>query len=340
MKVLFMGGTGNISSACVELALTKGYEVTLFNRGNREPSFSQPVQIIQGDRNNLPDLQRAAAGHFDVVADFVGYTPDQVAKDVEAFQGQVGQYIYISSASAYQKPLNHYVVTESTPLCNPFWQYSRNKIACEDLLTQAYREDDFPMTIVRPSYTYGETWVPCGLGGQGYTVPARMRRGAPVISHGDGQSMWVMTSNLDFAVGFVGLFGNALARGEDFHITSDEVLTWDQIYQTIARAAGCEVELVHISSDFIGTVYPDWLDGLRGDKACSVAFDNSKIKRVVPDFAAKVKVSFAQGMARSMAWYDADPTRQVIDKKTDVMLDRLIAAWRKAAADAALAVAD
>lgn len=323
MKVLFMGGTGNISSACVELALARGYDVTVFNRGNRPPSFSKPVRSLVGDRNDFARLgQVAEADRYDVVADFCGYTPDQVEKDVAAFAGRVGQYLYISSASAYQKPPNHYVITESTPLVNPYWQYSRNKIACEDRLMQAHRDRGFPITIVRPSYTYGPTWVPSALGGQDYTVVNRMRQGKPVVSHGDGTSLWVMTCNSDFALGFVGLFGNARAIGEAFHITSDEVLTWDQIYATIARAAGCEPALVHLASETIAALYPAEGAGLLGDKAQNAVFDNAKIKRVVPEFRATV--SFAQGMARSIAWLDADPTHRRINADADRMLDHLV----------------
>jgi len=331
MQVLFIGGTGNISTACVELALRKGYDITLLNRGTRQVSFSRPVSVITGDRNDLALLKSVAQEQlFDVVANFVGFTPDQVQKDIEAFHGRVGQYIYISSASAYQKPPNYYVITESTPLYNPFWQYSRDKIACEDVLVRAYRDHGFPMTIVRPSYTYGPTWIPSGLGGHGYTVVHRMRTGKPIVSHGDGQSLWVMTHNSDFAVGFVGLFGKIEALGEAFHITSDEVLTWDAIYRTIARAAGCpSIELIHIPSDFIATFYPDAGASLLGDKAHSVVFDNSKIKRVVPEY--QPHVSFAEGIARSIAWHDADPgSRHVVDPKVDRMLDDLIARFRRA----------
>jgi len=322
MKVLFLGGTGNISTACVRLALDRGYDVTLFNCGQRPLPFAGRVRSIRGDRYDSVALAELAHEHYDVVADFIGFTPDEVALDVNAFGGQVGQYVYISSASAYQKPLNHYVITESTPLCNPYWEYSRNKIACEDLLTSAYRQATLPVTIVRPSYTYGETWVPCAVGGQGYTVVNRMRSNLPVISHGDGTSLWVMTHNSDFAVGFVGLFGNPAALGEAFHITSDQVLTWDQIYRTIGTAAGCSPELCHVSSDLIARAYPELGPGLWGDKAHSVVFDNSKIKRVVPEFCARV--TFAEGMARSIAWYDADPARQVVDKGTNDMMNRLV----------------
>ena len=323
MKVLFIGGTGNISTACVELALARGYEVSILTRGTRPIRFGERVTSIVGDRNDADLLKRVAADeHYDVVANFLGYTPDQVHKDIDAFAGQVGQYVFISSASAYQKPSNHYVITESTPLCNPYWEYSRNKIACEDSLVLAYREKGFPVTIVRPSYTFGPTWIPSGVGGHGYTIVDRMRKGLPIVSHGDGQSLWVMTFNSDFALGFVGLFGVQEAIGEAFHITSDQVLTWDQIYRTIAPAAGCEAEIVHISSDTIASLYPQLAGGLLGDKAHSVVFDNSKIKRVVPEF--KATVSFAQGITRSLAWHDADPARCIADEAINQMMDHLI----------------
>lgn len=326
MKVLFIGGTGNISSACVELALERGYEVSLLNRGQSSCAFLGPVNVMVGDRNDPAVLRQAAQrARYDVVADFVGYTPDQIELDIAAFVGRVGQYVYISSASVYQKPPNHYVITESTPLRNPFWEYARDKIACEERLTRAYREQSFPVTIVRPSYTYGPTWIPCGVGGHGYTVVERMRKGLPIISHGDGQSLWTMTFHSDFALGFVGLFGKTQAIGEAFHITSDEVLTWDQIYHTIARAAGCEAQLVHIPSEFIAALYPQVGAGLLGDKAYSVVFDNSKIKRVVPEYRATV--SFAEGIARSIAWHDADPARHVVTEETNRMMDDLIATY-------------
>ncbi|NLG50486.1 MAG: SDR family oxidoreductase [Chloroflexi bacterium] len=332
MRVLFIGGTGNISSACVERALAKGYQVHLFNRGQRPAAFSQPVTTIEGDRNDPATMRQVAeTGHYDVVANFVGFTPDQVELDIAAFAGRVGQYIYISSASVYQKPLNHYRITESTPLSNPYWEYSQNKIACEEILNRAYREQSFPMTIVRPTYTYGHTWIPAGVGGHGYTIVGRMRRGQPIISHGDGQSLWVMTHNTDFAVGFVGLFGRLQAIGEAFHITSDEVLTWDAIYRTIAQMAGVDVQLVHIPSDFIAAAHPDWGPGLLGDKAISVVFDNSKIKRLVPEF--QPSVSFMEGIGRSITWHDADPARQVIDEGTSRTMDRIIAAYQRALAD-------
>lgn len=332
MKVLFIGGTGNISTACVERALAKGYEVTVLNRGSHNEGLDPRVRVIVGDRHDGALLERVAReGRYDVVANFVGYTPDQVALDVAAFDGQVGQYLFISTASAYQRPPNHYVITESTPLRNPYWEYARLKIACEDLLAQAYRERGFPITIVRPSYTYGPTWIPCSIGGHAYTVVHRMRQGLPIVCQGDGQGLWVLTHNSDFAVGFVGLFGAPQAIGEAFHITSDEALTWEAIYRTMGRAAGCaEIEIVYVPMQTIAALYPELGPGLLGDKGYSVVFDNSKIKRVVPEFRAVVP--FREGIARSIAWADADPAhRHIINDKVNTMMDGLIRAQRSLA---------
>ncbi len=329
MKVLFIGGTGNISSACTRLAVLRGYEVFLLNRSkNPYAEVPEGAQVLKGDIRNPQAVLAAIKGHsFDAVVQFLAYEPGQVEQDLEIFRGKTRQYLMISTASAYQKPPVHYLITESTPLCNPFWEYSRKKIACELRLMQAYREEGFPATVVRPSYTYGETWIPAAVGGRDYTVVDRMRRGKKVIVHGDGQSLWTLTHNSDFAKGLVGLLGNIQAIGESFHITSDEVLTWDQIYRTIGEAAGVEPHLVHISSEFIGALVPQWGDFLFGDKACSMVFDNSKIKRVVPDFAATVP--FARGVRASIAWFDADERRKTTDGEVDGQMDRVIAAYER-----------
>jgi nucleoside-diphosphate-sugar epimerase len=329
MKVLFIGGTGNISSYCVELALERGYGVTVLNRGKTQVSFSRPVTTVIGDRNDRALLRQVAEReHFDVACDFIGYLPEEVAVDIDAFSGQVGQFLYISSVAAYQKPPRYYIHTESTPLHNPFWKYASDKIACENLLNQAYREKGFPMTIVRPWHTYGETRIPCALGGAGYTVVDRMRKGLPIVCHGDGQSLWGLTWSGDIAKGIVGLLGKAQALGEAFHITTDEILTWDQIYQTFARAAGCAAKLVHISSEFIARRYPDAGAALIGDLMYSAVYDNAKIKRIVPEY--KATMSLADGIAKSIAWFDADPARRVVDGKVNAMLDDLVAAAHKA----------
>ena len=329
MKILFLGGTGNISTACVERALECGHEVTVLNRGQHPSAFGPPVRTIAGAREDTALLRRAAeAGRYDAVVDFLAFRPEQVEAAIEAFSAFVGQYVFISSASVYQRPVVHYVITEETPRANPFWEYARQKIACEERLLLAYREQGFPVTIVRPSYTYGPTWIPSGFGGQDYTVVDRIRRGLPIVCHGDGTGLWVMTASSDFAVGLVGLLGRKDAVGEAFHITSDEVLTWDGVYRAIGRAAGHEPQLVHVPSDLIAALYPERGGSLLGDKAWSVVFDNAKIKRFVPEYQARLR--FAEGMARSVAWFDADAARRAVSDKSNAMIDRVIAAQRRA----------
>jgi nucleoside-diphosphate-sugar epimerase len=320
---LYIGGTGNISTACVELSLAQGHAVTILNRGLRDVAFGGKVEEIRGDRND-PTLLRQAAeqGRFGAVVNFLGFNLAQVEIDIAAFQGRVGQYVFISSASAYQKPPDHYLISEATPLQNPFWEYARHKIACEERLLSAHRAQQFPITIVRPSFTYGPTWIPAAVGGHGYTLVDRIRKGRAIISHGDGSSLWVMTHSTDFARGLVGLLGRSQAIGEAFHITSDEVLSWDQIYRTLGRAAGREPEIVHVPSDFIAAVEPAFAGTLLGDKTHSAVFDNAKIKRFVPGYRAVV--GLAEGFARSLAWFDAEPVRQAVDLDVDRKLDRII----------------
>jgi nucleoside-diphosphate-sugar epimerase len=331
VRVLYIGGSGNISTACVERSLSEGHSVAVLNRGRQATAFPGPVESIHGDRNDAALLRRAAGeGRFDVVVNFLGFNVSQVELDIAAFAGRAGHYVFISSASAYQKPPAHYRITEETPLENPFWEYSRHKIACEARLRRALEEQAFPVTIVRPSYTYGPTWIPTAVGGHGYTVVDRIRAGRPVVCHGDGSSLWVLTHTADFAVGLVGLLGRRDTVGEAFHVTSDEVLSWDQIYRAIGRAAGREPEIVHVPSDFIAAVEPSWAGTLLGDKAWSVVFDNSKIKRFVPGFEAAV--GCAEGVARSMAWFDADPERRVVDREADRKLDRILSLYRRALA--------
>jgi nucleoside-diphosphate-sugar epimerase len=260
--------------------------------------------------------------HFDVVVNWVAFTPEHIETDLALFTGRTKQYVFISSASAYQTPPTHLPITESTPLHNPFWAYSRQKIACEERLMRAYREDGFPMTVVRPSHTYDQTLLPMD---GGYTVVNRMRQGQKVVVHGDGTSLWTLTHHRDFAKGFVGLLGHPAAIGDVFHITSDEWLSWNQIFQQVAAAAGAEAQLVHIPSDTLAHHNPNWGSGLLGDKAHNMIFDNSKIKRLVPDFVATIP--FWQGAQEIMAWYDADPARQVIDPALNQLLDDLIARY-------------
>ena len=326
MRVLFIGGTGVISSACTELALRRGIDLYLLNRG-------QSVRLVPGGaRSIIADIRdiegtRAALGGltFDAVVDWIAFTPDQVQADIDLFRGRTGQYIFISTASAYAKPVLSLPITESTPLANPFWDYSRNKIAGEDLLVAAFRNEGFPAVIVRPSHTYDRTKLPCA---GGYTSIARMRAGKPVVVHGDGTSTWVLTHHTDFAKGFVGLLGNPHTLGEAFHITSDDVLTWDQIYRILGKAAGAEPIIVHAPSDLIVQHHKEWGDGLLGDKAHSVLFDNSKIKRFVPGFGCTIP--YARGAEEVMAWYDEDPARQVVNEGFDRAIDAVVAAMARA----------
>ena len=323
MKLLFIGGTGIISSACSQLALERGHELVLFNRGQSSRPIPEGARQIQSDIRNLAAAKEALADeHFDVVVNWVAFTPEHIATDLELFTGRARQYVFISSASAYQTPPTHLPITESTPLHNPFWAYSRQKIACENRLMRAYRETGFPVTIVRPSHTYDQTLLPMR---GGYTVVNRMRQGKKVVVHGDGTSLWTLTHHRDFAKGFVGLLGHPAAIGDVFHITSDELLSWNQIFQQVAAAAGVEAQLVHIPSDTLAHHDADWGSGLLGDKAHSMIFDNSKIKRLVPDFVATIP--FWQGAQEIIAWYDADPARQASDPVFDQLLDELIAKY-------------
>ena len=326
MRVLFVGGTGTISSACSRLAVERGTDLYLLNRGRSDRPVPAGAHVLHGDIRDPASADQALGNRtFDVVVNWVIYTPDQVEADIQRFRGRTGQYVFISSASAYQKPLSGLPITESTMLDNPYWQYSRDKAACEARLVRAYREHQFPITIVRPSHTYDERMVPPE---GGYTVIDRMRKGMPVIVHGDGTSLWVLTHHRDFAVGFVGLLGNAHAIGEAYHITSDELLTWNQIHEILARAAGATAEIVHVPSDLIAAFDPRWGAGLLGDKAYSVIFDNSKIRRLVPDF--RPTIPFSRGAAGIVAWYSADAARQVVDEGFNQLTDRIIAAYRSA----------
>jgi nucleoside-diphosphate-sugar epimerase len=327
MKVLFIGGTGIISTACVDLALARGFEVTLLNRSLR--GLVPGTDQITADIGDFAAVSNAIGSRsWDVVADFLAFTPAAVADRIRLFRGRTGQYLFISSASAYQKPLSHYLVTESTPLANPWWQYSRDKIACEELLAGAYRDEGFPSTVVRPSLTYGNLVIPLSVNSwtKSYTAVDRMRRGLPVIVQGDGLSLWTITHNTDFAKGLVGLLGHRGSIGHAFHITSDEALTWDQIYRATAEAAGVRSpRLVHIATDFISACLPDHLGGLQGDKSHSALFDNAKIRRFVPDFVATTR--FSDGIARTIAWFDAEPARRQIDAAANAAWDRLIDAY-------------
>lgn len=326
LSVLFIGGTGTISSACVQLAVERGMQLCLLNRGQSERSVPAGVEILRGDIRNKDAVQKALGSRmFDAVVDWIAFTPDHIEMDLELFRERTSQYVFISSASVYQTPPASLPVTESTPLRNPFWAYSRAKIACEDRLIKAYREENFPITIVRPSHTYDRTLFP--MHGQ-YTILHRMRVGKKVIVHGDGASLWTLTHHRDFAKGFVGLLGLPQAIGETFHITSDEVLTWNQIFEIVAHAAGVQPRIVHIPSEFIAAFDPDWGASLLGDKTHSMIFDNTKIKRFVPDYVATIP--FARGAEEVVNWFDANPAKKVVNEETDRLIDKIIAAYESA----------
>jgi len=327
MKVLFIGGTGNISTSVSKLCIKKGIDLYLLNRGLRENTIEK-ARIINGDINNLSQIKEILKDHqWDAVVNWIAFHENDIERDIELFRNKTKQYIFISSASAYQKPPLNPIITESTPLKNPFWEYSRNKIACEERLNKAYREEDFPITIVRPSLTY-DTVIPVAIGGwTEYTIIDRMKKGKKIIVHGDGTSLWVVTHAEDFAKGFVGLIGNQYAIGNAFHITTDEVLTWNQIYETIAEAINVEPNIIHIPSDFIVKHESSLMGSLLGDKSYSVIFDNYKIKKYVPDFTAII--SFKEGIKRTIDWFDAKPERKIIRKETDDMMDRIIHLYEK-----------
>jgi nucleoside-diphosphate-sugar epimerase len=324
LRVLFIGGSGVISSACSRVALDSGIELFVLNRGRGSVRPLPPgatmlhadVREPQSVRDVIKDLD------FDSVVDWVAFTPGQVQADIDLFSGRTGQYVFISSASAYQTPPARMPVTESTPLRNPFWRYSRDKIGCEDLLVAAYRERGFPATIVRPSHTYDKTSVPFD---GGWTVAGRMLAGKPVIVHGDGTSLWTLTHHEDFARAFVPLLGHPRTLGEAFHITSDDVLSWNQIAGTLAAALGVTARVVHVPSDVIAAADPDWGAGLLGDKAHSMVFDNAKVRSVVPGWRAVIP--FEQGAREIAGWYLADPARQVTDEHLDAVMDKLAATW-------------
>ena len=325
LTVLFIGGSGTISSASTRLAVERGIDLHVLNRG---ASTTRPlpdgVTVHRADVRDPGSMREALAGlEFDAVVDWVAFTPDHVRADIELFTGRTGQYVFISSASAYQTPPARVPVVESTPLRNPYWQYSRDKIACEDVLVEAYREQAFPMTIVRPSHTYDKTLIP--LDG-GWTAVQRMRDGKEVVVHGDGTSLWTLTHHADFAKGFVPLLGHPRTIGDAFHITSDDAPTWDQITRALASAAGVEARIVHVPSDVIAAADPAWGAGLLGDKAHSMIFDNSKLRTVVPDFRATIP--FAQGAREIIDWYDGDPARRQVDPRLDTLMDDLVQRFR------------
>lgn len=334
MKILFIGGSGVISRAATQQTLAAGHELWLLNRGKHRPI--EGARTLVADMSDVAGVREVLRGHtWDVVVQWIAFGPADIRRDLELFRDNTRQYVFISSASVYQKPLSHYLITESTPRANPHWEYSRLKIACEQELEAAHQATGFPCVIVRPSLTYGEDQVPLVLNAwnQSWTTIDRMRRGAPVIIPGDGTSLWTITHNTDFAAGLVGLFGNPATHGHAFHITSDEVLTWNQIFHQAAQAAGVTAPtFVHIPSDFLIACVPAVEGTLLGDKAVSAVFDTTKIKRFVPGFCAKT--NFAQGIRRTVAWFDADAARRQIDDATNQRWDKLVAAYERGTAQA------
>jgi nucleoside-diphosphate-sugar epimerase len=334
MRVLFIGGTGNISRPCVLEALRQNIEVFVFQRGRSAHPVPGGASSIQGDYADQEGSRRALRGlRFDAVAQFIAFSPEQARADVELWAGRTDQYLFVSSASVYHKPPSTPWITESTPLHNPFWQYARDKIACEEVMRAAYRERGFPATVVRPSHTYGESWIPTSLGSRDYTVARRIVEGKPIVVHGDGTSLWTLTHAEDFARGFVGLLGNQRAVGEAFHITSDELLSWDQIHRILAGALGREAEIVHVPSESIAARLPERGASLLGDKAHSMIYDNTKIRRFVPGFGASI--AFHSGIRRSLAWYDEEPSRKTVDPRLDAEIDALVELWRRAGSPSA-----
>jgi nucleoside-diphosphate-sugar epimerase len=329
MRVLFIGGTGTISTASTRLLAERGVDLTVLNRGLSGIELPEGVAALRADVGDREAVADAVSGlEFDVVVDWLAFTPADVEADIRLFADRVAQYVFISSATVYRKPSPFFPIVEGAPLGNPDWPYAHNKILCEEVLRRAYEERGFPATIVRPSYTYGESTLPTAFEGTGWTIVDRLRRGKPALVPGDGESLWTMTHNTDFARGFVGLLGNDAAIGESFHLTSDEVLTWNQITEMIARAVGVEPRLVHIPSDVVAALDPQIGRELLGDKAHSLVFDNTKIKQFVPGFAATVP--FAAGVARSVEWLEARPERQTVDGARDAAVDRILDAYEAA----------
>ena len=327
MKILFIGGTGNISTSVSKRLVADGVTLCLLNRGRTLTSIAGAESLICdiNDRDAVNGLLKDRS--FDCVVNWIGFSPSDVDRDITLFKGKTAQYVFIGTASSYQKPPSHPVVTESTPLCNPYWDYSHNKILCEERLMRAYRDEGFPVTIVRPSLTY-DTHFPIAIGGWGcYTLADRLKRGDKIIVHGDGTSIWTVTHAEDFAKGFVGLLGHSQAIGQSFHITSDELLTWNQIYDTMARALGVEADAVHIPSRFINEVAPDVGAGLLGDKAHSAIFDNTKIKTFVPEFKATIR--FDQGIRKTLRWFDENEEKKVVKEEINRTMDTIIARYLK-----------
>lgn len=333
MKALLIGGTGTISASIAERLAQTGWELTLLNRGNRTEFVPEGTRVIAADMNDEQDVaEKLGDMRFDAVAQFIAYTPEQVERDVRLFAGRTSQYFFISSASAYQKPLSSPMITESTPLCNPFWEYSRQKIACEEVLMKAHREQGFPVTIIRPSHTYDKRGIPVAIHGKNgsFSVVERIRTGRKVIVQGDGLSLWTLTHSRDFAVAFCGLMGNVHALGETYQITSDESLTWNQIYECIGAAVGQKPRMVHMPSDLLARLCPAYEGALLGDKSHTVLFDNRKIKRAVPEFVAKTR--FDQGVREAVEYLYSHPEAQRKDEAFDAWCDAVIEQYESLAA--------
>ena len=325
MKVLFIGGTGNISAAVSRLCVFRGLDLYLLNRGMRDIEIEGTKKII-ADISNFNEIYDALKNHqWDVVVNWIAFEESDIKRDIELFRDKTKQYIFISSASAYQKPPVNYLITESTPLSNPFWNYSQKKIECENILNHSFLTERFPITIVRPSLTY-DTVIPIPFGGwTEYTIIDRIKKGKKIIIHGDGTSLWTITHSEDFAKGFIGLLGNQLAIGNSFHITSDEVLSWNQIYDLVADTIGTRANVIHIPSDFICNIDKSKIGTLLGDKTYSTVFDNSKIKKYVPDF--KADIPFKDGFKRTINWFELIPKRKIINYKSNKMIDKIINAY-------------
>jgi len=320
VRVLFIGGTGVISSACSRECLDKGMELWLMSRGQSLRSLPEGARHIPADIRNEDEIRAALRNMtFDAVADWVAFETADVERDVRLFEGRTGQYIFISSASAYKKPLPRLPVTEDMPLGNPLWPYAQKKAECEEWLVRAFRDRDFPVTIVRPSHTYDPATVP--LRG-GYTAIRRIQQGKKIILHGDGNSLWTLTHHRDFARGFVPLIGHPKAVGEAFHITSDEALTWNEIVMILAESAGCKAEICHVPVEKFDQYDREWSRSVLGDKMHSLVFDNRKIKRIAPEFQAQI--SFRQGAREIMQWFDAHPQYRQTDARVDLLMDRMV----------------
>lgn len=337
MRVLFIGGTGTISTSISRRLAENGCDLYLLNRGTRNDQLPTNINFIQADIGNEADVSKKLEGMtFDVVCDFIGFVPEQLERDFRLFHNKTKQFMYISSASAYHKPVKNPIITEGTSLANPYWEYSRNKIACEDFLMRMYQENGFPVTIIRPSHTYCERSAPLGLHGKhgSWQVIKRMLEGKPIIVHGDGSSLWTMTHSDDFAKGFIGLMGNPQAIGEAFHITSDESLSWNQVYEVIANCLDVPYKPYYVASEYLARIAPagyDLMGGLIGDKSNTVIFDNSKLKRAVPDFQSTIR--FEQGMRKTLDYMLSHEDCQTIDEEFDSWCDKVIAVLEKAKKD-------